>query len=379
MPDRLQQRLREVEETLLALRSGEVDAIVAAGPDGERVYTLKGADEAYRLMVQNMAEGALTVAPSGLILFSNETFASILGVPLERVIGASIHDFIAPEDAGIFAALIAKGVEDSARGELQLKTRADSAVPVYLSISRLKLDEVDCLCVIVTDLTRQKRTEDALRALSARLLQVQDEERHRISRVLHDGAFQRLAALEFKIALAGRESPGLPQPFQQKIAECMALLGECCNDLSSLAYVLHPPLLDELGLGPALNAYAASYSRSLGCEITLDLPSQLARLPADVETNLFRIAQEALTNIDRHSDSASAEIRLVTVPGELVLEVTDHGGGIPQQTLEQLSDGGALPGVGIAGMRERARQLGGRLEVDSSTEGTTVRVKLPAK
>jgi two-component system NarL family sensor kinase len=379
MQERLQKRLDEAEETLRALRSGEVDAIVATGPGGERVYTLKGADEAYRLMVQNMAEGALTVAPTGLILFSNETLASILGIPLERVIGASLHDFIVPEDAGVFAALIAPGVEDGARGELRLKTRDDSPVPVYLSISHLQLDEVDCLCVIVTDLTRRKRSEDALRALSARLLQVQDEERHRIARALHDGAFQRLAALEFKLTLAGGASPGLPQPLQQTLAECMALVGECCNELSSLAYVLHPPLLDELGLGPALKAYAAGYSHSLGREITLDLPSELERLPVDVETNLFRIAQEALTNIDRHSDSARAEIRLLIGPGELLLEVTDHGGGILQGTLEQLNDGGALPGVGIPGMRERARQLGGRLEVDSSTVGTTVRVKLPAK
>jgi PAS domain S-box-containing protein len=379
MPERLQKRLDAAEETIRALRSGEVDAIVATGPGGDRVYTLKGADEAYRLMVQNMAEGALTVAPLGLILFSNETFASILGVPLERVIGSSVHDFIVPEDAGVFAALIGPGVEDGARGELRLRTRDDSTVPVCLSISRLQLDEVDCLCVIVTDLTRQKRNEDALRALSARLLQVQDEERHRIAYALHDGAFQRLAALEFKLTLAGGASAGLPQPLERTLAECLALVGECCNELSSLAYVLHPPLLDELGLCPALKAYADGYSRSLGREITLDLPSDLARLPADVETNLFRITQEALTNIDRHSDSARAEIRLLAGPGELLLEVTDHGGGILQETLEHLHDGGALPGVGIAGMRERARKLGGRLEVESSARGTTVRVKLPAK
>ena len=102
MPRKLQERLHAAEETLRALRSGEVDAIVASGPDGDRVYTLKGADEAYRLIVQNMAEGALTVAPDGLILFSNEKLASILAIPHERVIGSSFHDFIVPEDAEIF-------------------------------------------------------------------------------------------------------------------------------------------------------------------------------------------------------------------------------------------------------------------------------------
>ncbi len=106
MPRKLQERLDAAEETLRALRSGEVDAIVASGPDGDRVYTLKGADEAYRLMVQNMAEGALTVAPDGVILFSNEKLASILAIPHERVIGSSFHDFIVPEDADIFSALL---------------------------------------------------------------------------------------------------------------------------------------------------------------------------------------------------------------------------------------------------------------------------------
>src|SRR5512135_3649885 len=103
MPRRLQERLDEAEETLRALRSGEVDAIVASGPYGDRVYTLKGADEAYRLMVQNMAEGALTIAPDGLILFSNEKLATILAIPHERVIGSSFHDFIVSEDAELFS------------------------------------------------------------------------------------------------------------------------------------------------------------------------------------------------------------------------------------------------------------------------------------
>src|SRR5689334_22352309 len=188
----LQERLDAAEEALRALRSGEVDAIVAAAPGGDRVYTLQGADEAYRLMVQTMEEGALTLERSGLILFSNENFAAMLATPLDSVIGSRFHDFIVPEDARRFSALLELEPGAGAKGELRLTTFDGVLVPVRLSVNRLQFDGVDCFCVIVADLTEQKQKNEVLRALSARVLQVQDEERRHIARGLHDGTFQRL-------------------------------------------------------------------------------------------------------------------------------------------------------------------------------------------
>ena len=379
MPRKLQERLDEAEETLRALRSGEVDAIVASGPDGDRVYTLKGADEAYRLMIQNMEEGAVTVAPDSLILFSNEKFASILAIPHERVVGANFHDFIVPEDADIFSALLTHKLGAGTKREVRLKTPGGTLVPASLSVNRLELDGVDCFCVIVADLTDQKRNEEVLHELSAHLLQVQDEDRRRIARGLHDGAFQRLAALEFKLTLVGQAAPELPPAAQRNLTECLDLVGECCNDLGNLVYLIQPPLLEEQGLGPALRAYITGHNRRHGPHIRINFPSRLGRLPAHVETTLFRIAQEALTNIERHSGSATAEIRFLRKPGELILEVADHGCGISKEILKQLNNGTALPGIGIAGMRERVRLLGGHMEIYSGAGGTTVRVKLPIK
>ncbi|HVX66698.1 MAG TPA: ATP-binding protein [Bryobacteraceae bacterium] len=155
----LQERLDEAEETLRALRSGEVDAIVASGPDGERVYTLKGADEAYRVMVQGMAEGALTLSTDGLILFSNEQFATLARCPLEHVIGSRIQDFVAPEDAGRVTALL-QG-RDGRKAEVRLKS-GGALVPAYFSVQNVILDEVERLCLIVTDLSAQKRNEEVL-------------------------------------------------------------------------------------------------------------------------------------------------------------------------------------------------------------------------
>jgi PAS domain S-box-containing protein len=379
MSRRLQERLDAAEEALRALRSGEVDAIVATGLQGDCVYTLKGADEAYRLMVQNMAEGAVTVAQDGVILFSNEKLASILAIPHERVIGSSFYDFVVPEDAEIFSALLTHEPGAGTKSEVRLKAPGGVPVPVSLAVNHLELDGIDCFCVIVADLTDQKRNEEVLHTLSARLLQIQDEDRRRIARGLHDGAFQRLAALEFKLTLVGQSSERLPQDAQRNLTECRELVSECCNDLGKLAYLIQPPLLEEQGLGPALRVFVAGYNRRLGPQIRLDFPSRMGRLAADIETTLFRIIQEALTNIERHSGSATAEIHFLKKPGEILLEIVDHGCGISREILKQLKRGIALSGIGIAGLRERVRLLGGFLEICSGSDGTSVRVRLPIK
>lgn len=168
--DQLRERLREVEErleeaqeTLRAIRAGEVDAIVVSGPDGDRVYTLTGADEPYRVLVQDMAEGAVTLARDGLILFSNEQFASMAGVPLDRVIGSRFQEFIAPEDDAKISALLS--ARDRWRGEVRLKAQgAATLVPVYLSVSTLVFDGVECVSTLITDLTEEKRKQELLEA-----------------------------------------------------------------------------------------------------------------------------------------------------------------------------------------------------------------------
>jgi PAS domain S-box-containing protein len=163
----LEERLAEANETIRAFSSGEIDAIVGSGPDGDRVYTLKGADETYRVMVQEMAEGALTLTPEGLILFSNEQFARMLRRPLEQVIGARIQDFVAPHD--IDTAVVASLLKGTATGKAEVRLSLDGAilVPVYLSIQNVVLDGVACFCLIVTDLSAQKRYEEKLAVMEA--------------------------------------------------------------------------------------------------------------------------------------------------------------------------------------------------------------------
>ncbi|HWD00308.1 MAG TPA: PAS domain S-box protein [Candidatus Sulfopaludibacter sp.] len=158
----LQRKLEEAEETLQAIQSGEVDAIVVTSTGGERVYTLKGADDPYRAMVQGMAEGALTLGKDGLILFANEQFACLVGKPLECVMGSHIADFVAESDAAIVSGLLSGSA--GRKAEVRLKSESGSIVPVYLSVDTLVLDGVECLCLIVTDLSEQKRNEEIVAA-----------------------------------------------------------------------------------------------------------------------------------------------------------------------------------------------------------------------
>lgn len=156
----LERRLAEAEETLRALSSGEVDAVVATGPDGRRqVYTLKGADEPYRLLVQQMADGAVTISADGYVLFSNQRFADTVASPLERVIGCRIFDFMDPDSRNVARALLDRAADETAIGsEINLRTRDGQAVPAYLSVNRLRLDGADSFCAVVTDLSDQKRS-----------------------------------------------------------------------------------------------------------------------------------------------------------------------------------------------------------------------------
>src|SRR5579871_1763563 len=158
----LQERLEEAEQIIRALREGEVDALVLSGSDGERVYTLRGAEQPYRVMVEGMAEGALTVSADGLILFSNEQFATMAGSPLERVMGGRLQDFVAAEDVEMVSALLAG--THRRKAEVRLKRNGRPAVPVYLSIENLILDGVEGLCIIVTDLSEQKRSQEIVAA-----------------------------------------------------------------------------------------------------------------------------------------------------------------------------------------------------------------------
>jgi len=221
-----------------------------------------------------------------------------------------------------------------------------------------------------------QRNEDELRQLSARLLRLQDDERRRLARELHDSTGQTLVTLGLKIGAARRSLGVDNKKVLNALSESSALAKRCSDDLRTLSYLLHPPLMDEEGLASALRWYTQGFAKRSGIRIELDLPPELGRLPRELETTLFRSVQEGLTNVHLHSGSPAAWIKVAQTPSEVTLEIRDEGRGMPAKVLKAIPAGVSNLGVGIAGMRERIRQLGGRFEVESGNWGTKVRVVL---
>jgi signal transduction histidine kinase len=214
-----------------------------------------------------------------------------------------------------------------------------------------------------------------LRELSARLLQLQDDERRRIARELHDSVGQMLAALSMNLSAVKTDVERLAKT-ADTLADSEGLVQEMSAEVRTISHLLHPPLLDEAGLSSALRWYVEGFALRSKIKVDLDLPDKFRRLPRESETAIFRVVQECLTNIHRHSQSPIARIRLRQHDRQVMVEIEDRGKGIPPEKQIQMASAGA-PGVGIRGMRERLRQLGGTLEVNSSGKGTVVTVWLP--
>ncbi len=216
----------------------------------------------------------------------------------------------------------------------------------------------------------------SLRELSARLLQLQDEERRRIARELHDSVGQMLVALGMNLSAVATDIERLTKT-TKALTDSAALVQEMSKEIRTISHLLHPPLLDEAGLSSALRWYIDGFAERSQIKVDLDFPADFGRLPQELETTIFRMVQECLTNIHRHSESPIAKIRITRAEGRVRVEVEDKGKGIPPEKQDVLASGAGTPGVGIRGMRERLRQLGGSLEIDSNGKGTVVVARLP--
>ena len=222
------------------------------------------------------------------------------------------------------------------------------------------------------ELRAREQAEASLRTLSVRLLELQDQERRKFSRELHDSLGQYLVGAKMNLAMLGKSVPdnGL-------IAECIKLLDLAMTETRTISHLLHPPLLDETGFGSAARWYVEGFARRSGIQTGLDLPEDLDRLPSSLELALFRVLQESLTNVHRHSRSRRADVSVRLSEDKAVLRIRDYGKGIPPDVLGRFRRSGAHGGVGLAGMRERIHELGGQLDMESDSHGTQIVATLP--
>jgi len=245
-----------------------------------------------------------------------------------------------------------------------------------------------------TQIAAHKRTETALREtqasmevdsaaraaqleqLSARLIHLQDEERRRLARELHDSAGQYLAGIQMNLSALLRPNSGLQDTARARISDSMDMAKLCTSEIRTISYLLHPPLLDETGLRSAISWYVEGFAERSGIRVELEIPENLGRLPSETETALFRVMQQSLANIHRHSGSPVAVIRIEVDDQAVNLEIRDEGHGFPPEVLTGFLSGTHLVGIGMAGMRERIRDMGGRFGVRSSEQGASIHVRL---
>ena len=360
------QLMEEAEQTLRAIQYGTVDAFVVEEPEGHRVYTLEGSDLPYSTLVEKMQQGAAMLDARGCVVYCNLSLAQLLGVPRETAIGRLLLDFVAAEDRSAYQRLLQENQTESNEGEIRLLLADGSIVPTNFSFSLLSRDK-SATGVLITDLTSQKQQME----FAQRLQSMQDEERRRLARELHDSVGQNLAALSMNIAIVQAQSHKLDSLGARAVSDNAGLVEQVSREIRTISHLLHPPLLDIAGLASALHWYADGFSERSNIKVDLEIPSDFGRLPDELEITIFRIVQECLTNIHRHSGSSTATIRLYQEGDRLTVQVQDRGKGIPLEKHHELIDSGG-GGVGFAGMRERLRRLGGTLEIKSDESGTAV-------
>jgi len=249
--------------------------------------------------------------------------------------------------------------------DLNSQLRAADAAQLDLQASQL-----------VSQTEQLHEANTSLRELTARLLQIQDEERRRIARELHDSLGQMLAAQGMYLSSVAAESRHLSVTAAEALKDSTKLIEEMSRELRTISYLLHPPLLDEAGLASAIRWFAEGFAERSKIIVNLELSPALGRLSEEFEIAIFRIVQESLTNIHRHSGSPSATIRLELSPEEIILEIKDQGRGIPLEKRTKAASGKSS-GIGIRGMRERIAQLGGKVEINSNAKGTAIVARLP--
>jgi len=275
----------------------------------------------------------------------------------------------------IVAAVRAQGQSDEAHVEAaQAKTELDDLIR-HLRDANERLAAATMNAHTMAEEATQR--EEAYRRLSARLLDLQDDERRRFAADLHDSMGQRLAALVMNLDLLERTEEELDARSRKVLVETRSLAEQCVQEVRTMAYLLHPPLFEEMGLVVAVRWYVTGFTKRSGVHVVMSV-DEIGRLPRPIEMALFRVVQESLTNAHRHASTSTASVRLTNARNKVVLEIKDSGHGL-REDLTARNDA-LVPdalGVGIQGMRERIRQLDGTFDVEFTDKGTTVRVSVP--
>jgi len=374
----LRARLAEAEETLRAIRAGEVDTLMVTGKQGPQMFTLHGAEHAYRVLIESMNEGALTIAADQMILYANQGFARMVDCPLEQVIGGSLRRFLSVPDRAALGPLLKRGRPAGGKLLLGLQVTGGARLPVQISIRPLARNGFKGVIIglVVTDLTESRRNEELLRALSHRQVQTQEAERGRVALELHDHITQLLCAVLVRCQTLADKLPAGAGPAKAEARRLRALLGQTAGEVERISHDLRPGILEYLGLAAVLRDTSNRFAQRTGVSVRLACVHLTERPAPNIELALYRILEEALKNVEQHARARHVNVLLTKCGGGVQLVILDDGVGFNARR----PPGGrpAKGGLGLLAMRERAAYMGGELQVKSTPRaGTEIKICIP--
>ena len=362
------EELRDANRNLLLDLADRIKAEVA----------LRDSEAQLRAVFENAHDSLVVLDDERKILDANESALQLFEYSLQEIRTLRWDALVSPDRLsgieGRWRSFLQGGVK---KGEMEV--RRASGHPRLVAFSSRAHIRPGRHLVTLRDVTGHREAEDSLRLLSQRLIWLQDEERRRIARELHDSTGQCLAALAMHLDSIVFSGQALPERARKSASEAKDICKSCAADIRTISYLLHPPLLDEVGLLPALEWYVSGFSERSGIRVRREIREPCQALTKELNTALFRIIQEALANIHKHSGSKEAMIRLHGDDQKIALEISDTGAGIEPSRLKNGRNGAKGLGVGITGMRERVRQLGGTLEIEPANPGTLIRATFPIK
>lgn len=380
-PALLQDAVEQLATVLEELRAAEHALHVQGDELATQQWTIAGELYRFREIFDFAPDGYLITTPEAIIMAANRSAAELLGVrSVEYLVGKPLAVFVPLPDRRAFRTqlLLADSTRRDWEATLQPRRRPPFHSELTLTVVENRAGKAKQLLWVIRDITERKEAERSFSELSSRLLRSQDQERRRISQDLHESTAQMLAGLMMNLALVRESQSSLDATARQALTEGVQLADQCLREVRTLSYLLHPPLLDEVGLASAVRWYVDAFAQRTGVQVEVHVSPALTRHPQEVETILFRVVQECLANVDRHSGSPTARIYVRQEPRALTLQVADRGRGMPAELLNALGEPRGGLGVGIASMRARLRQRGGELTISSGPTGTLVTAMLPS-
>lgn len=374
----LKYRLEETEETLRAIRQYMVDAFVVTRADGEQVVTLSDASFPYRMMVESMNEGAVTLIPDGTIFYCNPRFGEMIKVNSEKLIGVRFRDLILPEEQAAFDAIFKEAGQTATRGEFCLRVAEGDCVPVQLSVYKLTTDDVSGIAILATDISERIQAEEKIHALASELTIAEQEERHRISQILHDDLQQRLFAIRAQLSFLQNSDGTEKNPTDTKLDldQVQGWLSEAITITRNLSINLSPIVLQGEGLTEAVLWLASQMKEQYGLQIEVDAAENLSQLDDHMRVLLFQAVRELLFNVVKHAGTSMATVRLTQENGSGHITVSDSGNGFDAATV--MNDPKTAHGLLI--IQDRLGLMGANMEVYSVPgDGTRVTINIPIK